>query len=51
MGGSLVRPPISFRPYPLGTYQGKIAYIVMHDSAGAVMRTVLGEVCYPLELD
>jgi hypothetical protein len=50
MGGSLVRPLMSTRPRPLGTYQGEMAHIVMHDCTGAVMRSVLGEVCYPLEL-
>ena len=51
MDGSLVRPPMSSRPRPLGTYvSGEMAHIVMYDCTGAVMRTVLGEVCYPLEL-
>lgn len=30
MGGSLVRPPISSRPRPVGTYQGEMAHIVIH---------------------
>jgi hypothetical protein len=48
--------PWYVRLCPLGlarlghTYQGEMAHIVMYDCAGAVMRTVLGEVCYPLEL-
>jgi hypothetical protein len=50
MVGSLVRPPMSSRPRPVGTYQGEVAHIVMHYRIGAVMRTVLGEVRFFLEL-
>lgn len=49
MVGSLVRPLMSFRLRPLGAYQGE-AHLVMHDCIGAVMRSVLGEVCYLLEV-